>query len=189
MAGGGMGAAAPTSTGQGGGLPMAAPAQQAPVGAPPPAEPTGLQFGTAGVGTGIVQAPQTQAVQPMARQMPYAQNPYQMQQMQRPMYQPQLQGLQAALMQMMNRYGQPAQRQQFIPQYQNQALQYRPNMAAAQTNLKRTATSQAEAQAAAAAKAAAALSGAEEDQDFANWLRNNQRQQYEASKNANYGGG
>lgn len=172
---GGAVGGAPTSTGQGGslglgGLPMAAPAQQAPVGAPPPvqtpapAEPTGLQFGTAGVGTGIVQAPQTQPQ--MQPQMP------------------QYQGLQMLLNRMLGSY-QQAPRPLAQSQYQNRALAYRPNMSTAQQALSRTATSQAAAQAAAAAKAAQTA----DEQDFANWLRNNQRQQYEASKNPNYGGG
>jgi len=155
MAGGGMGAAAPTSTGQqsgqptgfsgvfgdgstpgtimqgtglppqggmmgigggqlytgGYGMPMASPAQQAPAGAPRPADfpadlttattptPTGLQFGTAGVGTGIVEAqaptpqaaPQTMA--PFQQQMMMRQqqqyNPYQQQMMRQNPYQQQ----------------------------------------------------------------------------------------------------
>jgi hypothetical protein len=147
-------------------------AQQAPAAiAPstPASEPTGLQFGTAGVGTGVT-APQT---------IPQVQNPYQpqmQQQMMRqnPYQQPQYGGLQQLLSQMIGRYQQPQQRAYRNPQYQSRALGYRPDMAVAQQNLGRTATTAAEAQAAAAAKAAEAGAQAEEDQGFLNW----QRQQY-----------
>ena len=197
---GGAVGAAPTSSGQGGGgffaagpaqggslglggLPMAGPTPAATpvptaVSTPVP-DAAGLQFGTAGIGTGPVeqQAPQAQATpQPQMQQPMY--RPQMQQQM------PQYQGLQQLLSRMLGTYQQP-QRALPPPQYQSRALAYRPNLAQAQANLGRTATTQAEAQAAAAAKAAENLAQAEEDQGFLNW----QRQQYLASKNASYGGG
>ena len=134
---------------------------------------------------------------PMVQQQMY--NPYQMQQaqpqqMMRTQMQPQqMSGLQAALMQMLGRYNQPMMRPQMqaMPQYQNPALAYRPNMAPAQAALRRTATTQAEAQAAAekAALEKLGLSGrTDDDADFLNW----QRQQYTAQKLARdnpYSGG
>lgn len=203
---GGAVGASPTSSGQqgqlggfglgpaqgvmpmGGGLPMTAPAQQAPVGAPPvnlntPSTPTPtgeLQFGTAGTGTAgepvVPPAPQAAPQQAMQQQM---YRPQMQQQM------PQYQGLQQLLSRMLSGYQQPQQRIAQPMQYQNRALAYRPNMAAAQQNLGRTATSQAEAQAAAAKKALEDQQAAADDEGFLRW----QRQQYEASKNANYGGG
>lgn len=199
MSGGGMMAAAPTSMGQtGGGLPMAG---TAPAPAPTPvAEPTGLQFGTAGIGTGIVEAQPAQAApqpaqqtmapfqqQMMMRQQQY--NPYQQQQMmqQNPYQQQQFGGLQAALAQLLGRYNQPMQRQQFMPAYQNQALQYRPDLSQAKAALGRTAVTSAEAQAAAAAKAAGLGQGAEAD-DFAQWQRS-QYNAYKAARDNPYSGG
>lgn len=195
MAGGGMGAAAPTNMGQMGGMPMAgttpAPSLATPQTAPAP---TGeLQFGTAGVGTGAVEQPISPIQSPMAQQMQASsqmQNPYA--RPMQPMYRPQMQsqqmgqygGLQALLSSLINRYQQPQQRVSQMPQYQNRALGYRPDLSQAQANLGRTATTQAEAQAAAAAKAAAEVTSAAEADDFMRW----QRQQYLASKNS-YGGG
>lgn len=129
--------------------------------------------------------------QMMRQQMPQQMyNPYQQQMMRQNPYQQQqmMGGLQAALMQMMGRYNQPMQRQQFMPSYQNQALQYRPDLSQAQQALSRTAVTKAEAQAAAEKAALAKLGigdGTGEDDGFLRW----QRQQYEASKNQNYGGG
>jgi hypothetical protein len=172
----------------GNGLPTASSAPAAPTPAATP-EPTGLQFGTAGVGTGPVEQ-QTSAPQAA----PQAQNPYagpmQQQQMYRPQMQqqaPQYQGLQQLLSQMLSRYQQPQQRVAQSPQYQSNALGYRPNMALAQQNLGRTATSQQEAQAAAAKAAQDALNGTSDDEEanFQAW----QRQQYRNSLNRYDGGG
>lgn len=186
------------------GLPMMSPTQQAPVGAPPPTTPAAtaaptatpttpasLQFGTTGTGT----AGEPQA-SPMAQQMQAPapmQNPYARpmpQQMYRPqMMQQQYGGLQSLLAGLMNRYQQPQQRVSQMPQYQSSAAGYRPNLAQAQTNLSRTATTKAEAQAAAESAALAKLglqgdaSANQDDADFRAW----QRRQYEASK-YNYGG-
>ena len=183
MAGGGMGA--PTSTAQMGGSGFmgglsAAPQQTAPAAAPAPsAAPVAsdnLQFGTAGVGTGAIETPQ---VSPMTQQMQAPapmQNPYASpmpQQMYRPqMMQQQYGGLQSLLMNLINRYQQPQQRYAPMPQYQNRALAYRPNLQQAQANLNRTATTKAEAQAAAEAAALAKLGLGEEgviDPGFRNW--------------------
>lgn len=215
MAGGGMGASAPTGvaqmSGSGfmGGL-SAAPQSTAPA-APPtpdaaPTAPASLQFGTAGTGTGIVEAPQqspmTQQMQsqapmqnPYARPMPQQMYRPQMMQQQQPMYRPQMAqqsqygGLQSLLMNLINRYQQPQQRVSQMPQYQSSGLGYRPNLAQSQANLSRTGVTQAQAQAAAEAAARAKL-GAEmgisgEDADFLRW----QRQQYEASRNSFNSGG
>jgi hypothetical protein len=106
----------------------------------------------------------------------------QMMRQQQPMYNPmqrQSGGLQAALMQMMGRYNQPMQRQQFMPQYQSQAAQYRPDMGQAQQNLNRTATTNAQAQAAAQAKLQPATQETDDDAAFKAW----QRQQYMNSMN------
>lgn len=149
--------------------------------------PMGGGLPIAGGGGGELFAPRIEAQQAPQQQM---QAPQQMQQQMRApqqMYRPQAlqsQGLQMLLNRMLSSYQQP-QRALPPPQYQNRALAYRPNLAQAQANLGRTATTQAEAQAAAAAKAAENLAQAEEDQGFLNW----QRQQYLASKNQNYGGG
>ena len=189
---GGAVGGAPTSTGQGtpgqigslglGGLPMAAPtpaATPAPSLASTPApDAAGLQFGTAGVGTGMVEA------QPQVQQAPVAPQQMYRPQMQQQMQMPQYQGLQQLLSRMIGNY-QQAPRPLAQPQYQNRALAYRPNMASAQQALGRTATTQAEAQAAAAAKAAQDLAQADEDQGFLRW----QRQQYLNSMNNSGGGG
>lgn len=196
---GGAVGGAPTSTGQGGGgffaagpaqggslglggLPMAGPTPAAtpvPTAVSTPApDAAGLQFGTAGTGTAGEPAP----IQAAPQAQPQMQQPMYRPQMQQQM--PQYQGLQQLLTRMLGNY-QQAPRPLAQPQYQNRALAYRPNLAQAQANLGRTATTQAEAQAAAAAKAAENLAQAEEDQGFLNW----QRQQYLASKNASYGGG
>jgi hypothetical protein len=147
MAGGGMMGAAPTNVGQmGGGMPMAG-TTPAPTS---PAQPAGLQFGTAGVGTGAVQesSPMAQQMQsPAPMQNPYAQQMARPQMMpQQPMYrqqmsQPQYGGLQSLLNNLLNRYQQPQQRYSQAPQYQSRALGYRPNIAGAQQNLSRVAPS------------------------------------------------
>ena len=66
----------------------------------------------------------------------------QMMRQQQPMFNPMQQqssGIQAALMQMLARQNQPMMRPQMqpMPQYQNRALQYRPNMIQAQQSLSR----------------------------------------------------
>lgn len=118
------------------------------------------------------------AQQQMQDQMLRQQAPQQMQQRfmsplrqqqmmrQQPMFNPMQQqssGLQAAMMQMMGRQNQPMQRQQFMPQYQNRALQYRPNMAQAQESLSRVKPSvqkqEQDAQAARIAELEAQLAG------------------------------
>lgn len=144
------------------------------------------------------QSSQAQA-SPMVQQMQAQssmQNPYANQQMAAPMQYgmpQQMGGLQYLMSRLMNTsYQQPQARYNPMPYYSNQALNYRPNMGMAQQNLSRTATSQAQAQAAAAAaKAAQEQALAQSDDEFAfnQWLRNSQRQQYEAYKNPyNYGG-
>lgn len=173
MAGGGAMGGAPTATvgnpqaqgGMGGGMPQQAPQQR-------------------------VMSPLVQQ-QLMRQQMPQQMyNPYQMQPQQ-------MGGLQAALMHMLGQYNQPMARPQIqqmqqMPQYQNRALQYRPNTYAAQQNLSRVAPSvqkqaqdKAAAEAAARAKLEAGMGVSGEDADFLRW----QRQQYEASRNSFNSGG
>jgi hypothetical protein len=124
---------------------------------------------------------------PMQQQFRPQQQFQQQQQMlrQQPFQQQQMGGLQAALMQMLGQYNQPMQRQQFMPQYQNRALQYRPDTTQAQESLSRVAPSVQEQQRRAAEEAArlqAEQAANSDDADFQAW----QRQQYEASK---YGAG
>lgn len=143
-----------------------------------------------GMGGGM-NAPQQRVMSPlvqqqlMRQQMPQQMyNPYQMQPQQ-------MGGLQAALMHMLGQYNQPMARPQIqqmqqMPQYQSQALQYRPNTYAAQQNLSRVAPSvQKQAQDKAAEEAAAAAATGIDDAGFRAW----QRQQYLNSLNNSGGGG
>ena len=98
-------------------------------------------------------AQQQRAISPLVQQQMMRQqqpmfNPMQQQMMrqQQPMFNPMQQqssGLQAALMQMMARQNQPMMRPQMqqMPQYQNRALQYRPDMTQAQQSLNRVQSS------------------------------------------------
>lgn len=91
---------------------------------------------------------------------------------------PQVSGLQAALIQMLGQYNQPMMRPQMqqsmqMPQYQNPALAYRPDIAGAQQNLGRVAKSvvlqqkeAAEAELARMQEAEAARMAAEQDQNY-----------------------
>jgi hypothetical protein len=209
MGGGAMGAGSPATigsmagtsgVGMGGGLPMAAGfgggsmAPQAPQQAQPtPEVPTQemqrqmQQQQRAMSPLMQQQMMRQQQFNPFQQQQMMRQQPFQQQQMmrQQPFQQQQMGGLQAALMQLLGQYNQPMQRQQFMPmpQYQNQALQYRPDMTQAQESLSRVAPSVQEqqrlAEEAAAEKARSSMFGtADEDADFQAW----QRQQYENSK-------
>jgi large subunit ribosomal protein L52 len=127
-----------------------------------------------------------QQFNPFQQQQMMRQQPFQQQQMmrQQPFQQQQMGGLQAALMQLLGQYNQPMQRQQFMPmpQYQNQALQYRPDMTQAQESLSRVAPSVQEQQRLAeeaAAKARSSMFGnTDEDAAMLEW----QRQQYRNSQ-------
>lgn len=110
-------------------------------------------------------------------------SPFVQQQMARQQAPQQLSGLQAALMQMLGQYSQPMARPQIqqmqqptqMPQYQNPALAYRPDIESTQLNLNRVAKSvvlqQKEAAEAEAARLQAELDAAQEAprDDYYNW--------------------
>jgi len=196
MAGGGAGGAAPTNTGPGtvgsiagtsgigmggGVLPAGTPRMSG--------NGEGLPMAD-GFGGGIMtpQATPQQLTPQMAPQQ-MQQRPMSPLMQQQMMRQQQMRGLQAALMQMLGQYNQPMQRQQFMPmpQYQSQALQYRPNMAQAQQALNRTATTQEEARRAAAAPQGSSISklwGNNDDAVRREW----QELEYRNAINGNTGG-
>lgn len=125
-----------------------------------------------GLGGGFGQRPQPFNFGQQQAMRQQQQNPYFSQMRQG--YNPQQQGLQQLLGNMLSRYQQPQQRAPMqMPQYQNQALQYRPDISGAQQNLSRVAKSvvlqqkeAAEAELAAMKEAEAARLAQQQTQDY-----------------------
>lgn len=138
------------------------------------------------------QSPASPMVQQMQAQSSM-QNPYANQQMNAPMQYgmpQQMGGLQYLMSRLANTsYQQPQARYNPMPQYNNQALGYRPNMGMAQQNLGRTAGAVAAAQAAAAEKKAQLEQQTADQNAFSSWQRQQYQNYLRAQSDSGIGGG